>query len=171
MADGRKALVEQLFTQYGAGLRAFLRRRVPAEPDAAELAQEVYSRMLRVADADAIRNTEAYLYTVAGNLVKEYRVLGERRRAAVDVDSEAVQGELAVLPDWSNELDEARRARRLREVLGQLPDECRAVLALHYWRGLTYEEVARELGVSRRVVKRHLARGLAHCRRRMQGMR
>jgi len=65
MAETKKTLVERLFAEHAGALQAFLYRRVRRHPDAAELAQEVYVRMLRVADMGAIRNPEAYLYTVA----------------------------------------------------------------------------------------------------------
>ena len=64
MGETKKALVERLFAQHSSALRAYFYPRVRHQPDAAELAQEVYLRMLRVNDTDAIRNPEAYLYTV-----------------------------------------------------------------------------------------------------------
>lgn len=56
MADSKKALVERLFSQHGSAVRAFFFRRVRRPPDAAELAQEVYLRMLRVRDLSAIQD-------------------------------------------------------------------------------------------------------------------
>ena len=68
MTEVKKALVERLFAQQGNALRAFLLRRTRRQHEAADLAQEVYVRMLRIPDMGAIRNPEAYLYTVASNL-------------------------------------------------------------------------------------------------------
>ena len=48
MAESKKTLVERLFAAHGGRLEAFFFRRVRSQPDAAELAQEVYVRMLRV---------------------------------------------------------------------------------------------------------------------------
>jgi len=72
MGETKKTLVERLFAQHRGHLQTFFFRRVHSHPDAAELAQEVYVRMLRVPDMEAIRNPEAYLYTVASNLGKEH---------------------------------------------------------------------------------------------------
>jgi len=87
MTEAKKALVERLFAEQGGALRAFLLRRTRAHPEAADLAQEVYVRMLRIPDMGAIRNPEAYLYTVASNLAKEHAQQERRDRAAVDVDA------------------------------------------------------------------------------------
>src|ERR1700758_3211293 len=105
MSETKKALVERLFAQHSGALRAYLYRRVRHRPDAAELAQEVYLRMLRVNDTDAIRNPEAYLYTVASNLAKEHRVLNRRQASSIDVEDAATQEMLAELPGVTGQID------------------------------------------------------------------
>ena len=79
MSEPRKGLVERLFAEHRSALQAFFYRRIRTKSDAPDLAQEVYVRMLRVSDEQAIRNPERYLYTVASNLVKEYAVLDRWR--------------------------------------------------------------------------------------------
>ena len=138
-----------------------------ARPDAPDLAQEVYLRMLRVSDSDAIRNPELYLYTVANNLVKEHAVLDRRQASDVDIDDATVQQQLGDLPAFDGELDATQRILRLRVVLTQLSPKCRAAVVLHYKHGLSYQEVAERLGVSAHMVKKYLSQALVHCRRRM----
>jgi len=167
MATANKTLVERLFAAHGGALQGFLARRVRRHPEAAELAQEVYLRMLRVPDLDAIRNPEAYLYTVASNLAKEHARQQRKDAAALDVDDPLVQEQLAELPSVAGDLDNEQRIRRLREVLQQLPAKCQAAVALQYWHGLSYEEIAQRLGVSTHMVKKYLSQALVHCRRRM----
>ena len=167
MAETKKTLVERLFAEHGRALQAFLYRRVRQHPDAAELAQEVYLRMLRVADMTAIRNPEAYLYTVASNLAKEHARQERQGGAALDVDDPLVQEQLAELPAFGSQLDAAERVKRLREVLQQLPPKCQAAVVLQYWQGLSYEEIAQRLGISTHMVKKYLSQALVHCRRRM----
>ena len=55
-AEPKPSLVERLFAEHRAALQTFFLRRIRAKADAADLAQEVYVRMLRVSDQDAIRN-------------------------------------------------------------------------------------------------------------------
>ena len=167
MAEANKTLVERLFSEHGGALRAFLYRRVRKHPDAAELAQEVYVRMLRVTDMDSIRNPEAYLYTVASNLAKEHARNERKDAAALNVDDPLVQEQLAELPSFGGQLDHEQRIRRLREVLQQLPAKCQAAVVLQYWHGQSYEEIAQRLGISTHMVKKYLSQALLHCRRRM----
>ena len=72
-------LIERLFAHHRAALQAFFYRRVKAKDDTADLVQEVYLRMLRVKDTDAIKNPEGYLFAVASNLVFEQSVLNRRQ--------------------------------------------------------------------------------------------
>jgi RNA polymerase sigma factor (sigma-70 family) len=167
MSETRKSFVERLFTQHGSALQAFLYRRVHKHPDAAELAQEVYVRMLRVPDMSTVRNPEAYLYAVASNLAKEHARRAPNDSRVLDIDDPLVQEQLAELPAFGGQLDREQRIKRLREVLRQLSPKCQAVVALQYWHGLSYEEIAQRLGVSTNMVKKYLSQALTHCRRRM----
>jgi RNA polymerase sigma factor (sigma-70 family) len=167
MAETKKRWVERLFTEHGSSLQAFFYRRVRRHPDAAELAQEVYVRMLRVADMESVRNPEAYLYTVASNLAKEHSRHEQASSAALDVDDPVVQELIAELPSVAGQLDTETRVKRLREVLPELPPKCQAAVILQYWHGLSYEEIALRLGVSTHMVKKYLSQALVHCRRRM----
>ena len=89
MSEPKKGLVERLFAEHRSALQAFFYRRIRTKSDAPDLAQEVYVRMLRVSDEQAIRNPERYLYTVASNLVKEYAVLDRWQAHSVDLEGRA----------------------------------------------------------------------------------
>lgn len=171
MPRASKTLVERLFTEQYASLLAFFGRRVRAKSEAADLAQEVYLRMLRVGDAETIRNPEGYLFTVATNLAREHAVLERRRSSGIGLDEAQDDASLQVLPAYERELDGAQRAARLHTVLAQLSPKCRAAVVLQYAQGLSYQEIALRLNVSPHMVKKYLAQALMHCRRRMGSLR
>lgn len=161
------ALIEKLFQEQYSSLHAFFRRRTQSRSEASDLAQEVYLRMLRVGDVDGIRNPEAYLYTVAANLLKEQSVSADRRGRVVDIDDAQSEEALQEHPSFDGNLDATRRIGRLQEVLEQLTPKCRAVVVLQYQHGLSYQEIGERLGISSNMVKKYLAQALVHCRRRM----
>ncbi len=158
-------------SDHGAALLGFLRRRIRVASDAPDLAQEVYLRMLRIKDTDAIRNPELYLYTVANNLVKEHAAIERRGGLREDIDDIAVQEQLAALPQFESDADIDYRTSRLLEVLAQLSPKCRAVVVLQYREGLSYQEIALRLGISTHMVKKYVTQALSHCRRRMERLR
>src|SRR5262245_58849379 len=170
MAEPKKGLIERLFAEHRRALQTFFYRRIRTKSDAPDLAQEVYVRMLRVSDTDAIRNPEVYLYTVASNLVKEHAVLDRRAVRDVTFDETRVQQRLGELPTLDGQVDATQRVGRLRTVLAQLSPKCQAAVILQYRHGLSYQEIGERLNVSPHMVKKYLAQALAHCRRRMARM-
>jgi RNA polymerase sigma factor (sigma-70 family) len=170
MAESKKALVERLFAGQRNALQAFFYRRLRTKADAADLAQEVYLRFLRVNDPDTIRNPEAYLFAVAGNLLKENAILDRRQATNVDIEEADGLQLMTVLSDFDSPLDVSRRVERLRVVLRQLTPKCRAAVVLRYRHELSYEEIADRLEVSTHMVKKYLVQALSHCRRRMARM-
>jgi len=163
----QKTLIQKLFLEHGQALRGFIRRRVQSKAEAADLAQEVYLRILRVKEPEAIRNPEGYLYGVASNLIREQRRLEQRRSTHDDAGDPSLAEQLAELPSFDTELDSRNRQKRLLEVLMQLPPNCRTAIVLQYRDGLSYQEIADRLGVSTHMVKKYLTQTLAHCRKRM----
>jgi RNA polymerase sigma factor (sigma-70 family) len=167
MTGSKRGFVEKLFAEHGRALQAYLYRRLRTKSDAPDLAQEVYMRMLRVGDPQAIRNPQLYLYTVASNLVKEYAAFEKRHSNRLEFDETSVQQWLGELPSLDSELEASEMTTHLNAALGQLPGRWRTALILQYRYGLTYQEIADRLGISSNMVKKYLAQGLGHCRRYM----
>jgi len=167
MTETKQKLIERLFAQHRTALQAFFLRRMRIKEDAPDLVQEAYLRMLRVKDANALRNPEGYLFTVASNLVYEHSVHNRYQTTLVDGDRVPVDDECAAPSGFEELFDAHVRATRLREVLAQLPPKCRAVVFMKYQHGLSYEEIAKELQISTHMVHKYLGTALTHCRRRM----
>jgi RNA polymerase sigma-70 factor (ECF subfamily) len=167
MTELKKVLIERLFAQHRGALQSFFYRRIRSKPDAVDLVQEVYVRMLRVNDTDAIRNPEGYLYTVANNLAIEHAVLERRHAKDIDFDQPVVEAELVGPAGLEENIDLQVRVKRLRDVLAQLPPKCRAAVYMKYRYGMSYQEIAEKLGVSDHMVQKYLGQALVHCRRRM----
>jgi len=171
MAVANQVLVERLFLAQKDALWRYFLRRVRRRSDAEELAQEVYLRLLRVADADALRNPEAYLYAIAANLLKEHAVQQSIGRNCVSLEDAGFPEMLSEAVSYPDLVDKAQRTERLREVLRQLPAKCQAAVVMRHWHGLSYEEIAQKLDISVNMVKKYLVHALAHCRRRMSSLR
>jgi RNA polymerase sigma factor (sigma-70 family) len=163
-----KALIDRLLADQYRSLLAYFHRRIRNRADADDLAQEVYVRMLRVTDPASIRDPQAYLFAVAGNLAKEQAMLDRRRSLGIDVNDSVAVAQLFEIPNFDNDLDYRERVKRLKVVLAQLPPKCRAVVMLQYRHGLNHEQVAEQLDISTHMVKKYLSQALTHCRRRMQ---
>lgn len=150
--------------QYRAELHRFLVRRLQGSQDANDLAQDVYLRFLQLPHAELVRQPHAYLYRIATNLVYEYRL--KVRRRDVPCDPELLEELAERRTDvWADSLQARLSAsEQLERVLKQLPPIYRAVLLLKKRDGLSYAEIAKELGLSVHTVQKYLFRALAYCR-------
>jgi RNA polymerase sigma factor (sigma-70 family) len=167
VAEAKKALIERLFAAHGGALRALFYRRIRNRADAADLAQEVYVRMLRIPDPETIRDMEAYLFTVASNLAREYAAREGRRGTSVHLEEGAVPDELMETAAVDAQIDTAQQVQRLRELLRELPPRWHAAIVMQYVQGLSQAEIADRLGVSVSMVKKYLGKALGRCRGRM----
>jgi len=163
-------LLNRLLASERLRLERFIARRTRSRQDVADIAQEVFLRILRIKDVTSIRNPEAYLLTVAHNVIKERAVLDRRQSASVDVEDFSVQLETAIESMFDAELDDERATDRLREVLLQLSPKCRAAVSLQFNDGLSYRDIGARLGVSTNMVKKYLSHAVDHCRRRMASL-
>lgn len=163
-----RARVAQLFADHRDRLQQYLRARLSNPDDAAELAQEAYLRLLRVKRADLIRHPQAYLFRIAHNLLHELYT-GRQMRIDGEVDAEA---ELDALESDKPSPEElallAGRQALVDRAVAELPTKARAALALHLRQGLTQMEIAERMNLSRQMVQKYLARGLAHCQKRLR---
>jgi RNA polymerase sigma-70 factor (ECF subfamily) len=167
MRDDKRSYWDHLFGQHGPALAAFIRRRVRRPADVSDLTQELYLRFVRADRAELIRNPEAYLYTVAVNLLREQSVLERRWGRSVDAAEPALEPALVNFRTPEEEVELEGRMARIAQMIEALPAKPRAVLVLQYRDGLTYEEIADRLGVTTHAVKKYVMQGLALCRKRL----
>ena len=160
----KRSFVAAIAVRYGSRLRRFLSVRLRNAQDVREIAQEVFLRLLRVDKHDAIRNPEAYLFTVASHVIHQHAL--RRTQSPTFVDITEVASELITSDgeDPATKADNAQRVENLERFLSQLPPRVAAALVLHRVSGFTVQEVAEQLGVRRETAKRYLARAAQYCR-------
>jgi RNA polymerase sigma-70 factor (ECF subfamily) len=142
---------------WNRSLHRFIGRRVRTRVDIEDLAQETYLRLLRARDLDDVRNPKAYLLTVAANVVSEWRQ--HQPSPALFEPVEESSG-VQVL-----DVDAAISHGELDRVLADLSPMTRAVVLLRFRDNVQCRDIARELQLSDRQVRRHLTRAFEQLRR------
>lgn len=155
MADEDKRF--DALVKYYPGVLALLRRLNFSIDDAYDLAQEVFLRVHKSMKDYRGEAHWAYLEPIvrraAANWIRD-RHAGKRN--AVTVSEEALvdlQDDHVVDPDAA--IDEAAAAGRLHQAIAKLERNDRTVLLL-LLRGLSYEEMVEQLGLSLSAVKSRL---------------
>ena len=146
--------------RWNRNLLQFLGRRVRSSVEVEDLAQEIYLRLLRAPDLLQVRNPQAYLLRVAGNVVAEWR----RQSPPLEpfsIEEEDVQAD-ECLPELM--LEAALSQERLNQHLARMSPMMRAVVLLRLRDEHSYKQIAQELDLTLRQVRRYLARGYERLR-------
>ncbi|MFT3984930.1 MAG: RNA polymerase sigma factor [Lachnospiraceae bacterium] len=116
---------------------------------AEDLTQETFSHFFRkLSNYQHIGKVKNFLYTIAGNLCKDYY----RSKRVIH---------LADLPELHSEEDQVQRGNNkilVEWALAKLPEELREVVVLHYFQGFTYKEIAKILKIGEPLVKYRIKR-------------
>jgi RNA polymerase sigma-70 factor (ECF subfamily) len=160
----RTLYIALLAEKYGARLKRFIFSRSRNAADVSDLAQEVFLRLLRVENVNAIRSPEAYLFTVASHVLHQHHAAQASAPPTVDITELYGELRLAASEEPGAQVDLQQRVADLERMLEMLSPKVRTTLLLHRFAGYSIEEIAREIGVSKPTAKRYLAAGLAHCR-------
>ncbi len=155
------AWVDELSGAEGKRLIANVARWMGRSQDADDLAQEVFLRLLRMKDQTSIRETRAFAFRVASNVLKEWHSLARNRYKHTNDDLE----EFPEQDDNLGRVFSQQRMKRLEEALSTLSPKCRAVVLLIRRDDLSREEVAQRMGISVGMVKKYLSHGVEVCER------
>jgi RNA polymerase sigma factor (sigma-70 family) len=162
-AEQGQAFVSSLVTSHGAQLRRFLTTRVRNAADVPDLVQEVFLRMLRIPDHEAIRSPEAYLFTVAQHVAHQHAITASKAPLPVEIEKMLTELQEAP-PDPLAEMSAQESLEALERALHRLTPRERATFVFHRRDGLTLQAIAERLGVSRHSVKKYMARALIELR-------
>ncbi|MHB9801126.1 sigma-70 family RNA polymerase sigma factor [Pseudomonas sp. MT3] len=154
------AAVSELYQHHHGWLQGWLRRRLGCHEQAADLAQDTFTRLLGSRRVLEAREPRAYLTTVAKGLMINWFQRQSLERAYLEA--------LANLPEELAPSPEQRYLvlETLHEVdalLARLPDPVRQAFLLAQIEGLKYEAIAERLGVSVGSVKRYMQQAFRHC--------
>lgn len=143
--------------QYERALRSFFARRC-ARGDLDDLVQEALARLLAAQERREVAYPAAYLFRIASNLLADRG----RRTGETVVDISDYQEAVAAPPDQEHGRRLADLQMQLESALAELPLRCREVFVMRRFRDLTTPEIARVLGISHRMVQKHLSRAMTH---------
>lgn len=130
-----------------------------------EVVQETFLRLwLHRADIDASRSLDAFLFTIARRLVIDIMRNATSTAALRDNLWSSMQKE-----DHATEeaILESNLADLVNEVVAQLPTQQQLIFKLSREQGLTHEEIAAKLAISKNTVKNHLVSALKTLKRKL----
>ena len=163
MRQQENKAIDRFLIHHLDGLQQHLRAKLYCDEDAKDLAQEACLNMLQIRQPEAIQNPKAYLYRIANNLL--YRHYNNRWRTRLaDVEIESIESAAPCVDDIAI-LN--TRLQQIEHAIRELPPKCQQALR-HRWRdGLQVAEIAEQMSLSQGMVKKYLATGIGHFRKRL----
>ena len=166
-----RTFVTALEQAHGRQLRRFLASRLSgASADVPDLVQEIYLRLLRIKDHEAIRNPQAYLFTVATHVLHQYTLQRSMKPEITNPLDFASESQAATASDPADELDIEQRLERLGRDLTEVSPRAYATLVMYRCEGMTLMEIGQRLGVSHVMVRKYLSRAIAYCDQHLEEM-
>jgi RNA polymerase sigma factor (sigma-70 family) len=162
----RAAEVSRLFREHNRALVLFLASRLKDIQAAREVAQEAYVRVLELENLSAVGFLRSYLFKVAGNLAID-RIRQQQSRARLDRISD-FDDFLDTLPPERTVIAREELAF-LGQVVGELPAKYQQAFRLHRLEDQPFEEIARQMGLKERMVRRYVTNALLYLRLRREG--
>ena len=154
----------QLLEKYRRPVYGIVRRMIPNDEEARDLAQEAFIRAFRNLDKfDPNRSFSSWLFRIATNLcIDTYR----RRKldtvpmvhAGRDGEDERSWDATDEGPNPADRFSDRERARKLLEVIQSLPPMYRAVILLRHQEDLSYDEIAETLELPLGTIKARIHR-------------
>ncbi|MGZ4396602.1 MAG: RNA polymerase sigma factor [Gaiellaceae bacterium] len=168
-----EAELGSLFERHSGRIFGYCLRRLPSREEAEDAVQHTFLNAYRGLRQGVVPRSEtAWLFKIAENVCRERRRSAWRRsrvESAADPDGLAA---IAAAPERSHD-----ELAGLADALAELPPNQQRAILLREWQGLSYREIATELGASEAAVetllfraRRSLARKLDHSRGKTWGL-
>jgi RNA polymerase sigma-70 factor (ECF subfamily) len=161
MSDaGWASLLHAIVERYDE-IKTKLARSLGSRDLADEIMHETYLRLQRSDAVGAVQTPEAYFFRTALNIATDRRREAGRRASMTEI--------LAITrledgpPDLSREMEARLQVEVLKRALAELPARRRAIFIAARVNGITHEDIARHLGLSRTMVQKELRRAISHC--------
>lgn len=137
-------------------------RRKAGRDDAPDLTQEAFMRLYGSGKFAELEYPRAYLTRIAHNIWLN-RLRQQKRRGILYPFDETCDA--PTLPEQERRLDARDLQRAYWRALRPLSRKTRRIFLMHRLRGMTYQGIADELGMSCKAVEKRIGRALARCRR------
>jgi len=167
----KQRFLHNLVNEFNAPLVRFLTSKLRNDQDASDLAQEAFLRIYNLNHPQKLNNARAFLFQTASNLVidqqRRKKVHARYLRSEIppaDEGDDSVQA----TPSAERTVAATQQLQLIYQTIEKLPPNCRRAFLLHRSRGMTYSDIAKEMGISVSMVEKYIIQALKQCRRELE---
>jgi len=155
----RSVALAEIARNHHSALVRFLALRTGSAEDAKEIVQEAYAKALALDRPDIVSFQVGYLWRIAANLAIDRK---RQRLARARLASVALQPTDRCSPSAESVVESRERLAIVQKAIAELPPRCRQAFMLRIVEGYRFAQVGREMGISERMAKVHVARAMEY---------
>ncbi len=161
------AALDDAFRRKRATLSAYLRYRLGDRVAADDVVQATFVRLWERRETLHCENLDALLFVTARNIANDLVRGRMRRRTMLKAYSSDVDDDISTAEVPDRVLEAREQLEVVQESLKELPAKCREAFVRHRVHGHEYEDIARDMGVSQSMVRKHVIKAIKHCAARL----
>ncbi|MBW2370323.1 MAG: RNA polymerase sigma factor [Deltaproteobacteria bacterium] len=160
-------IINTYYKNYHTGLCKYLSHHLYSKEDIEDVAQEVYLRLVRHPDLDKFPPSLSFLRKIASNILID-RFRSQRAKSQythVPLDDVPVATSVAS----PERLTRSKMGLEMFQcVFEAVNEDCRKAFTLHRFHGLTYNEIAKEMSISKSMVNKHISHFLFELKKKFE---
>jgi RNA polymerase sigma-70 factor (ECF subfamily) len=165
--SNEKEVFRKLFSLYGPKIYCFALAYLKNKTDAEELVQDVFLKIwTRREQLDTSRNVKAYIYKIAVNCIYDLIKKKNLEHAFADFSGQNFQPGVESL--W-NEVVWNDMHSRFNNLVDQMPEKRKVIFLMSREEGLTNQQIASRLSISKRTVENQIYRATQYLKEHMKG--
>lgn len=170
--QGHEWAFREIVDRYKNSLYAFLRRFVSQQDLVEDIFQETFLQLYTSQDSfDMERPLRPWLFSIAANKAKD-ALRKIQRQSSLSMGTMADAGDVSIdevvniLTSYEitpeDEVSQDETARRVREVIAEMPENLRGILILAYFEQFSYKHMSEILSIPIGTVKSRLHTAVVH---------
>ncbi|SNR74808.1 RNA polymerase sigma-70 factor, ECF subfamily [Methylobacillus rhizosphaerae] len=159
----QQGLIQDFYERHRAWLQSWLSRKTGSSADGADLTHDTFIRVLSQENAQQIVEPRAYLTHIAHGLMVNLLRRREIEHAYLSAMVSLGYGQEMATPSPEDYLLTLEKLLVVDQMLDGLPVKVRQAFLMHKLNGMTYPEIAAEMGMSVISIKKYIARALLQC--------
>lgn len=141
-------------------LHSLLSKKLQCAQTAADLVQDTFINFLTRETSQPIQEPRAYLTTIAQHILANYYKRKSLEQAYIEAISSLPE---AVSISTEDRIVLLETLQQIDNMLDGLPEKVRRAFLLSQLEGLSYAEIASQLNVNVRTIKRYMAQAFEQC--------
>lgn len=164
MAVGNQDAFTEIFEHYSPRIYSFVLKKTKSESMAEDVLQDVFMNLWSKREKlGEVENFESYIYMMATNKTYDHlKKIATNTRKLEDLYARMKEIQVGNAIDEMMDLKEGQEM--INEAVAQLPAQRKKIYLLSRQQGMSYDEIAEELNISRNTVSNQLVDALKFIR-------